>query len=482
MPKGYTMTPANLKLFRRHEASCTQEYAKDFRVYEWMTQKQKGKKATADCSCTIYAEGTLFRSGIKNYIRPKTTDKRTWDEAETVKANWLKWGDTQPPADVKPEDEAGTLVTVQAAVNAYLDKKQMQLESGELQKQRYDDVERFLQHRLIPFATITKRFQFLGEMDNETVWTDFRKSWKNRRKDHKDSPLAIGTIRTAISVLREFLKYCDKQEWLSDNWASEEYMTASSVIEPKEPFSELELSYLYRAAKELPTGVGVNTACLAQRAKELQAFVWTLRYTGLRISDVVTLTVDQLQDFNHGGYTHAIWCAPKKTRGKKAINFVHIPIPGETFKNHPNLAKSLESLAHTPKQERYFFKAGDGTDLTACHAWQRKLKSLFQRAETMMGKDQIESHTDKSGKLTHFAEHPTPHKFRHTFAATLLQGSAPIRLVAQYLGDTEETVRKHYSKFCREEQEQAATLLASAYKQYDAQTAAKRKARLRVVK
>src|ERR1017187_5030375 len=103
-------------------------------------------------------------------------------------------------------------------------------------------------------------------------------------------------------------------------------------------------------------------------------------------------------------------------------------------------------------------------------------------AEMMMGKDKIESHTNKSGKLTHFAEHPTPHKFRHTFAATLLQGGAPIRLVAQYLGDTEETVRKHYSKFCREEQEQAATLLASAYKQYDAQTAAKRKARLRVVK
>ena len=177
--------------------------------------------------------------------------------------------------------------------------------------------------------------------------------------------------------------------------------------------------------------------------------MWTLRYTGLRISDVVTLTVDQLQDFTHGGYTHAIWCAPKKTRGKKAVNLVHIPIPGDTFKNHPNLAKSLESLARTPKQGRYFLRMCDGTDLTACHVWQRNLKSLFQRAEALMDSDRIQSHTDKSGKTTHFAEHPTPHKFRHTFAATLLQGGAPIRLVAQYLGDTEETVRKHYSKSCR---------------------------------
>lgn len=469
------MTQPNLKIFRRHEASCTAKHPKDFRVYQWMTEKQKGRTATADCACTVYAEGTLFRNGIKNYVRPRSTDKRTWSEAEAVKANWLKWGDTQPPADTKPEDEVGTLVTIQAAVNAYLGRKQTQLASGELKQQRYVDVERFLLRRLIPFGTVTKRFQYIQEMDNETVWQDFNKSWKNRRRDGKDATLATGTIRTAISTLREFLKYCVKQEWLSDNYASEEYMTASSVVEPKEPFSELELSYIYRAAKELPTGVGVNTACLPQRVKELQAFVWTLRYTGLRISDVVMLGVDQLQNFQHGGYTHAIWCTPKKTRGKKAVNFVHIPIPGDT-------AKVLEVLARTPKQGRYFFNAGSGEEITACHTWQRKLKSLFHRAETMMEADSIEIHHDKSGKLTHFMEHPTPHKFRHTFAATLLQGGAPIRLVAQFLGDTEETVRKHYSKFCREEQEQAATLLASAYKRYEAQTAATRKARLRVVK
>jgi integrase len=469
------MTQPNLRIFRRHEAACTAQHPKDFRVYQWMVEKQKGKTATADCSCTIYAEGTLFRNGIKNYIRPRSTDKRTWIEAEAVKANWLKWGDTQPPADTKPEDEAGELVTVQAAVNAYLERKKMQLASGELKQQRFVDVERFLLHRLLPFATVTKRFQYIQEMDHETVWQDFNRSWKNRRSDHKDAALATGTIRTAISTLREFLKYCVKQEWISDNFASEEYMTASSVVEPKEPFSELELSYIYRAARELPTGVGVNTACLPQRVKELLAFVLTLRYTGLRISDVTQLTVDQFQDFQHGGFTHAVWCAPKKTRGKKAVNFVHIPIPVD-------VAKALDVLTRTPKHGRYFFNAGSGEESSARYTWQRKLWSLFQRAEKMMEADRIEGHIDKSGKLTHFAEHPTPHKFRHTFAATLLQGGAPIRLVAQFLGDTEETVRKHYSKFCREEQEQAATQLASAYKRHEAQTAETRRARLRVVK
>ena len=326
------MTQPNLKLFRRHEASCTQEYGKEFRVYQWMLEKQKGKKATADCSCTIYAEGTLVKNSARNYIRPKSTDKRVWSEAETVKANWLKWGDTRPPADAVPDGaEAGTLVTIQAAVNAFRSMKENQIASGAIKKDRFNDVERFLDGRLVPFATITHRYRYINEMDNDTAWANFAKSWKNRRKDTLNEPLEPGTIATTTANLREFLKFCARKEWLSDNYASKEYgMTATAEVKPKEPFSETELSYIYRAARELKTGVGVNTSDLVERVKELQAFVWTLRYTGLRISDVSVLKAEQLRDFRFKNYTHAIWCNPKKTRGKKAVNFVHIPIPPDS--------------------------------------------------------------------------------------------------------------------------------------------------------
>lgn len=482
--QGYTLTQPNLKLFRRHEKTCIQGHEKEFRVYQWMLEKQKGKKATVDCSCTIYAEGTLVNGGSKNYIRPHSTDKRLWDEAETVRANWLKWGDTKPPAVAEPEDEAGTLVTVQAAVKAFLVVKDNQLDGGTIKKPRHDDVKRFLNHRLIPYATITKRFQFIGEMDNETVWAEFRKSWKNRRHHTLNDPLAPGTIATTISNLREFLKYCVRREWLSDNYASEEYgMTASTTVKPKEPFSEDELSYIYRAASEIKTGVGINKTLIHQSVKETQAFIWTLRYTGLRISDVTVLEISQLQDFHHGGYTHAVWANPMKTEDSRDENFVHIPIPSETLQSHPNLAKALSELAKTPKQGRYFFKAGTGEDKTARGSWQRRLAATFKRAEALMEADGLPM---RNG--THFGsklktpEHPTPHKFRHTFAATMLQGGASLRLVARYLGDTEETVRKHYSKFCTQEQAQAATGLMDAYRQYDAQTAAARTVRLQRVK
>jgi hypothetical protein len=121
-----------------------------------MLEKQKGKnakKATADCSCTIYAEGTLVKGGFKTYVRPKSTDKREWSEAETVKTNWLEWGATKP-AKLKPEPEAAdALVTVQSSVTSFLLVKKNQETQHKILPMRYQRVEQFLKGRLIPFAT-----------------------------------------------------------------------------------------------------------------------------------------------------------------------------------------------------------------------------------------------------------------------------------------------------------------------------------------
>jgi|ERR1035437_52875 hypothetical protein len=76
------MTPARLKLFRRHENSCSGDgktidpvngrskpYEKEFRIYEEDTIRRKRRPVVADCSCTIYAEGTLYKKGVKMYLR-----------------------------------------------------------------------------------------------------------------------------------------------------------------------------------------------------------------------------------------------------------------------------------------------------------------------------------------------------------------------------------------------------------------------------
>jgi site-specific recombinase XerD len=82
---------------------------------------------------------------------------------------------------------------------------------------------------------------------------------------------------------------------------------------------------------------------------------------------------------------------------------------------------------------------------------------------------------------THFAERPHPHKFRHTFAATLLQNGMPLRIVAQYLGDIEQTVRKHYATFCSTEQMEAAAVLAETMKKMTQKQTDAKRSRLQVV-
>src|SRR5262249_40284171 len=156
-----------------------------------------------------------------------------------------------------------------------------------------------------------------------------------------DKKLGQNTAGKHIGTLREFLRFCVSREWLSDNWASREhYMTATKVIQPKEPFSGTELEYIYKATEFKTDGKGFKKKRTGQQsAWEILVFIWVLRYTGLRISDVVQLETSQLVSFNAYGYTHAIWCHPKKTEGKREVNFVHIPIPGENHCRHPNLVK-----------------------------------------------------------------------------------------------------------------------------------------------
>src|SRR5690349_19188314 len=151
-------------------------------------------------------------------------------------------------------------------------------------------------------------------------------------------------------------------------------MIAYSKVEPEEPFCEGDLFYIYKAWEFVTDGKGYSNKRVAkQNGFEALVFAWTLRYTGLRISDVTALDVSQLVPFKHAGFSHAIWCHPSKTRGKEG-NFVHIPIPGKDHMElgHPNLVAALQSLP--PKHGRYFFLGGGSLPPRDTEAWRHRIK------------------------------------------------------------------------------------------------------------
>jgi site-specific recombinase XerD len=60
-------------------------------------------------------------------------------------------------------------------------------------------------------------------------------------------------------------------------------------------------------------------------------------------------------------------------------------------------------------------------------------------------------------------ERATPHRFRHTFARILLEKGVPVAAVADLMGDTEQLVRQHYSRWCGERQAALTKILKDAF-------------------
>jgi integrase len=280
-------------------------------------------------------------------------------------------------------------------------------------------------------------------MDSAQSWSDFRNSWVNLNPLHNRKPVngvlptdvLVGpaTAKRLLGQLREFHRFCIGRRWLSDEWAAwapgKRYLKVITRVEPKEPFSDGDVTAIFKAVK----WVTDRNKSGQQNAKELLVFCYVLRYSGLRISDAVKLEQSSLVPRPGDPENYALHVFMKKTK-----KWVYIPIPSGDIPGEPDVAAALRSLPL--KHAKYFFFGGTGTPKTNETSWSNRLTRLFGIVQ-------------KRGlKLS---VHATPHRFRHTFAARLLQSGMTTRDVAEYLGDTEEVVRTHYAKYTTSEQEMA---------------------------
>ena len=145
-----------------------------------------------------------------------------------------------------------------------------------------------------------------------------------------------------------------------------------------------------------------------------------------------------------------------------------IPLPNGMLPGDPDLVSALKEVRL--KHGKYYFfnpkvlPAFCGcleTGCQACRIWAKKareatnnrrdtLAKVFKLAAKLMAEDGVT-----------FSVHPHPHRFRHTFACRWLEAGATLRMVAEFLGDTEETVRKHYGGFHKAENKIAGQVMAA---------------------
>jgi integrase len=249
--------------------------------------------------------------------------------------------------------------------------------------------------------------RLLGE-SNLDVLEAFQAEW---------SEGALASLKK-LERLKAFFRAAFVRRWVDDNPAV--HLRGPKVrARPTLPFTQEEMAIILAAVERYPDKSGKTGRPNAAR---LRAFILTLRYTGLRIGDVTSLTVDRLAGNKIFLYT------------AKTDQPVYCVVPNFV----------AEALEDTPRlSDRYFFWTGCSTLHTAIGSWQRTLRKLFRLAGIQRG---------------------YAHRFRDTFAVELLLAGVPTEEVAVLLGHSNIAItQKHYSPWVRSRQLQLETNLERAW-------------------
>lgn len=177
---------------------------------------------------------------------------------------------------------------------------------------------------------------------------------------------------------------------------------------PTLPFTREEMTRILAACNDY-----AQTKAGSANAARLRAFVLLLRYTGLRIRDVVTLSRDRITDGKLFLYT------------AKTGTAVYCPLPAA-------VTQALNAIPTT--SARFYFWTGESEPKSAVGDWQRSLRRLFALANVPGGH---------------------AHRFRDTFAVELLLAGVPLERVSVLLGHQSTRItEKHYSPWVKARQEQ----------------------------
>lgn len=340
--------------------------------------KKRGDRKITRCTCVcpIWVDG--FHEGIE--IR-KSLRENTWDDAERA----LKQLKESGGRAVREEP-----VTIDKAKEKFLSDMQHR---GLAEATVYKYKVMFGQLEIFAAA---RGLRYVAELDLDGL-TEFRAGWK-------DGPRSSAK---KLERLRAWLAFCEERKWTTENPARN--MRLPRVKDrPTLPFTSEEMVTIFATLD------GKYAKRAGRRnAQRLKAFVLLVRYSGLRIGDVVSSRKDRIQDGKVFIYT------------QKTGTPVRCPLP-------QIVVQALDASPHS--SEEYFFWSGRSKLKSAVGKWQRRLHTLFKLAGIERGH---------------------AHRFRDTFAVELLLQGTPIERVSVLLGHKSVRItEKHYSPWVRARQEQ----------------------------
>jgi site-specific recombinase XerD len=342
-----------LRLYRRHSRKCPQKSERYRR-----------------CGCPIYVEGTL----ANEYVR-KALDLSSWEAATDVIRSWEKAGRIGGAIIAAPP-------LINEAVKAFLDDAEARgLKTSSLKKYSLA-----LKNHLMEPANRAGCFELRDLTVN--AMRSIRNNWK----------VSARTQQKTIEMLRSFFRFCETAEWIARN-PMQGIKPPKVTDVPTLPVDDGDFAKLINGAAKL----GVT-------GHRLRTLFLVLRYSGLRISDGISLTADRLKGDR------------LFLRQQKTGVFVHLPLPDF-------VASALRK--EFAEHDRPFWR-GRGAISSVIENWRRA-------AYTVAGHTGVRNF--------HF------HRLRDSFAVSLLERGVDIETVAVLLGHSSSAVtRKHYNPWVESRQ------------------------------
>jgi integrase/recombinase XerC len=399
-----------LNLYRRHGSHCLGARVLHDRSYEADELRRNWKK----CSCPIYASGTLH-----GQFRRRNTERTVWSDAKGVAEEWerarswdgsVKQEHLPTPLPSLPLSPEPTRISIADATVGYL---------------AICEGAKIAPATLRKYRTFIKQLREFADARGYVMLDQFRSA----DIDVFYATLGLGARAKGkrLSTMRSFFRFCMNREWLSKNPVTNDLKPplGANRATNKIPFTDDELERIVRACDQLaPTSWSNGRYKGVWTGEDVKDFIWVLVYTGLRISDAALFHMSRLKG-------NDLFLRAKKNGGDV---FTWIP---DWLRDR--LLQRAKGHGVRP------FLLGDSDRLeTVTDGWRRKINKVFEIV----------------GKLE---ETPTPHRFRHTFARILLQRGVPVADVADLLGDDEDTVREHYSRWVPERQARLTNILQNAF-------------------
>ena len=299
--------------------------------------------------------------------------------------------------------QKGDIPSISDAIQRYLD----DCRARNLRESTIRKSVRTLQGQLLPFL------EGKGVRDVPRVTVDDLRAFRAALTD------APNTQAKKIERLRAFFGFCEESGWIEKSPAKAVGLPRFTTS-PTLPFTDEEFDRILAACPRLAEGEGHFSAANVER---LRTLVLVMRYAGLRIQDAVCLSKAAL---NGDG---TIFLYTQKTGVP-----VSIPVP-------PLVVEALQTIPSASAD--HFFWTGGSKKTSPTGHYQRRLQRLFTVAGIPDGHS---------------------HRYRDTFAVSLLKNGVPLEHVAVLLGHSSIRItEKHYAPWVRSRQERLEELVRSTW-------------------